>query len=92
MAGHQGFADIRLFTVIRGSVDRQQDLCSRRFRRIDRFREPQVFADQQPQAIALQLHHAVFIARIEIALLIEYAVVRQLLLEVTSLQSPLREQ
>jgi hypothetical protein len=71
-----------LARVVGRAVDRQQHLRPRGGRAARRLGTPEVLADGDAELDALHLHHAGLRARLEVALLVEHAVVRQGLLAV----------
>ena len=79
---HQFTTDPGFLLIVGRGVDGEQQLGPCRLGGQRRARLPQVFADKQPQLMATEGHHAAIRARSEIALLVKYAVVGQVLLEV----------
>ncbi len=67
---------------VRRSVDHHEQLRACRLRRAGGARLPNVFADQKRRSNAVEIDDAGVLAVLEIALLVEYRVVRQLLLAV----------
>jgi hypothetical protein len=81
-----------LRAIERRSVDRDEQFRARRLGLGRRLRKPEILADGDRELASLELEDAGAIAGVEVALLVEHAVVGQLLLEVDLLDAPAAQQ